>query len=64
MVTGPIEATAVGNLMMQAIADGDVSSIAEAREIIRRSFPVEEYTPQNTAAWDEGFERFTKVVST
>ena len=63
VVAGPIEATAIGNLMMQAVADGDVASIAEAREVIRRSFPVEEFTPQNTAAWDEGFERFQKVVS-
>ncbi len=62
VVTGPIEATAVGNLMMQALADGEVSSIAEAREVIRRSFPVEEYEPQNTAAWDEGYGRFWEVA--
>jgi rhamnulokinase len=63
VVTGPVEATAIGNLMMQAVAAGDVASIAEAREVIRRSFPVEEFEPQNTAAWDEGYERFLKVVS-
>jgi rhamnulokinase len=62
VVTGPIEATATGNLMMQAVAAGDVSSIAEAREVIRRSFPVDEYTPQNTAAWDEAYGRFVKIV--
>ncbi len=63
VLTGPVEATAIGNLMMQAVAAGDVSSIAEAREVIRRSFPVEEFTPQNTAAWDESYQRFLKVVS-
>ena len=63
VVAGPIEATAIGNVMMQAVAAGDVSSIAEAREVIRRSFPVEEYTPKNTAAWDEAFERYLKVVA-
>ena len=63
VLTGPVEATAIGNLMMQAVAAGDVSSIAEAREVIRRSFPVEEFTPQNTAAWDEAYQRFLKVVS-
>ena len=62
VVAGPIEATATGNLMMQAVAAGDVASIAEAREVIRRSFPVEEYLPQNTAAWDEAYERFSKVA--
>ncbi|NLF08720.1 MAG: rhamnulokinase, partial [Pirellulaceae bacterium] len=62
VVAGPIEATAIGNLMMQALADGGVSSIAEAREVIRRSFPVEEYIPQNTAAWDEAYECYRSVV--
>jgi rhamnulokinase len=62
VVAGPIEATATGNLMMQAVAAGDVASIAEAREVIRRSFSVEVYNPQNTAAWDEAYQRFLTVV--
>src|SRR6266403_48464 len=45
VVAGPIEATAIGNVMMQAVAAGVVGSIAEAREVIRRSFSVEEYVP-------------------
>jgi len=61
-VAGPVEATAIGNLMMQAVADGAVGSIAEAREVVRRSFDVEEYEPKNTAAWDDAFPRFLKVV--
>jgi hypothetical protein len=48
--------------MMQAVAAGDVASIADARDVIRRSFPVAEYEPQNTAAWDGAYERFLKVV--
>ena len=47
-----------GNIMMQAVAAGDVGSIAEAREVIRRSFDVQELLPRNTAAWDEAWERF------
>jgi len=62
VVAGPVEATAIGNIMTQAIAAGDVASVVEARDVIRRSFPVEEYEPQNTAAWDEASERFSKVV--
>jgi rhamnulokinase len=62
VVAGPIEATATGNLMVQAVAAGDVGSIAEAREVIRRSFPVDEYMPQNTAAWDDAYGQFLKVV--
>jgi len=63
VVAGPVEATATGNLMIQAVADGVVGSIAEAREVIRRSFPVEEYEPKNTAAWDEAYGRFLKIVA-
>jgi rhamnulokinase len=63
VVAGPIEATAIGNVMMQAVALGDVASIAEAREVIRRSFPVDEYLPQNTAAWDEAYGRFLKIIA-
>ncbi len=62
VVVGPIEATAIGNLMMQAVAAGDVASIAEAREVIRRSFPVDEYEPRNTAAWDEAYAKFLKIL--
>ena len=62
VVAGPVEATAIGNVMMQAVAGGDVGSIAEAREVIRRSFAVVEYTPQNPGPWDEAFERFQQIV--
>ncbi len=61
VVTGPIEATAIGNVMMQAVADGAVGSIAEAREVIRNSFDVEQYAPQDSAPWDDAFGRFAKL---
>ena len=63
VVAGPVEATAIGNLMVQAIAAGDVGSIAEAREVIRRSFDVEEYEPQNTKAWDDAYPRFLNLLA-
>jgi rhamnulokinase len=62
VVAGPAEATATGNVIMQAVAAGDVASIADAREIIRRSFAVEEYQPKNTAAWDDAYQRFLKIL--
>ena len=61
VVAGPVEATAIGNLLMQAVSLHDVASIAEAREVIRRSFAVEEYTPRNAAAWDDAFARYEKA---
>ncbi|MFV1964143.1 MAG: rhamnulokinase family protein [Pirellulaceae bacterium] len=62
VLAGPVEATAIGNVMMQAVAGGDVASIAEARKVIRDSFPMHEYDPQNAGPWDEAFERFEKIV--
>ncbi len=61
VVTGPIEATAIGNIMIQAIADGAVKDIAAARKIIRNSFPMETFLPQNTAAWDGAYDQYAAV---
>ncbi len=63
VVAGPVEATAIGNVMMQAVAAGAVGSIAEAREVVRRSFSVEEYTPRDSAAWDAAYERYGHILA-
>jgi rhamnulokinase len=62
VVAGPIEATAIGNIMVQAVASGAINSIADAREIIRRSFEVTIYEPQDSAGWDEAYDRFLAVT--
>jgi len=63
VVAGPIEATAIGNIMMQAIAAGDVANIEEARQIIRSSFEVVEYLPTRQAGeWNDAYKRFLKVL--
>lgn len=62
VVAGPIEATAIGNVMMQAVSAGDVSSIAQAREVIRDSFAVERYEPHHAAPWDDAFARFQRLM--
>ena len=61
VLAGPVEATAIGNLMMQAIAAGEVASIPQAREVIRQSFSVEAYEPREVLAWDEAYERFLVI---
>ncbi len=53
VVAGPIEATALGNIGVQAIAAGAVSSLAEMREVIADSVSPVHYTPQDTRMWDE-----------
>lgn len=56
---GPVEATAIGNLSLQAIAHGELKDVAQAREMVRRSFDVKEYTPRgNKQMWDEAYGRF------
>jgi len=61
VVAGPVEATATGNVLVQAIAAGEIGSIAEAREVVRRSFAVTTYEPQDAAAWDAAYERFLRL---
>ena len=58
---GPTEATAIGNLMMQAKAIGTVKSLSEIREIIRNSFEVTEYKSSPKLNWDAAYERFEKL---
>jgi len=64
VVAGPIEATAIGNMMMQAVADGAVANIEEARHVIRSSFDVAEYLPatQRAGEWSDAYERFMAVL--
>ncbi len=59
---GPIEATAIGNIGMQALGRGRLASIAELREVVARSFPVTVYEPRDTAAWSEAAARFAPLV--
>ena len=62
VVAGPIEATAVGNIMVQAMALGYVSSLDEIRDVVRRSFEVETYEPGKTGRWDEAYACFKNGV--
>jgi rhamnulokinase len=62
VVTGPVEATAIGNILMQMLAVGQISSLSEGRELVRRSFSVETYQPQNEAAWTEAYQRYLEIV--
>jgi rhamnulokinase len=60
---GPFEAAAAGNLAAQFIAGGELSGLDEARTVIRDSFEIKEYLPENTALWDDAYGRFTRISS-
>lgn len=62
VITGPVEATAIGNLISQLMALGEVKSLAEARGIIKNSFPTTEYLPSDNADWDSAYEKFQKLL--
>jgi rhamnulokinase len=58
VVAGPVEATAIGNALVQAIGLGLLGSLADAREVVRRSFEMRDYAPQNPDRWHGPYERF------
>lgn len=58
---GPVEATAIGNILIQAIAGGQLSSLADLRKTVGDSFPVTEFQPSGKPEWVEAFERFEKI---
>lgn len=71
VVAGPVEATAVGNLVMQMIGTGEIGSgnpadqsdaIRQARKLVRESFSVKTYHPHEPEAWDEPAERFVQLA--
>jgi rhamnulokinase len=60
VVAGPIEATAIGNIAIQAITSGELADLGQARELIARSFPMHIYEP--TGYWAEARERFARLM--
>lgn len=61
VVAGPVEATAIGNILVQAIATGAIESLAEGRQVVSDSFLVETYQAEDTAAWDEAYQRYLRL---
>lgn len=57
VVTGPVEGAAIGNLLTQAMALGDLKNLEELRQVVRNSESVETWTPNHTPQWDEAYRR-------
>ena len=62
VVTGPIEGAAIGNLLMQAVALGELKGIDEVRQVVRNSETVETYEPRHTAAWEDAYGRLLALL--
>ncbi|MEX1118290.1 MAG: rhamnulokinase family protein [Terrimicrobiaceae bacterium] len=61
VLAGPVEATALGNVLIQALALGHLSSVSELRSIVKYSFESEIYTPSQAPEWEQAFQRFEKL---
>ena len=62
VLAGPVEATAIGNILVQMIAQKEFASLDEARAACRHSFPLTTYTPQHPQAWQDAYGRFKQLL--
>jgi rhamnulokinase len=62
VISGPTEATAAGNVLVQAIGASALEGLADAREVVRRSFDVEEFLPASSAGWDSAYDSYRRIT--
>jgi len=64
VVAGPGEATAIGNLLVQALGAGEIDGLKGLREVVRNSFELQRYESQGAAPeWDRAYEKYLKIVN-
>ena len=59
---GPIEAAAIGNILVQALALNKIDSVSELRKIVRSSFPIKEFLPKDTNTWEKAYDSYLKII--
>ena len=62
VVTGPIEGAAMGNLLTQAMALGDIPDVTGLRRIVRSNVEVETYTPNHTEEWEAAYRKLEALM--
>jgi rhamnulokinase len=62
VVTGPVEATAMGNVLMQAMALKDIPDLAALRAVVRASSETESFAPEERGPWDRAYEKYEKLA--
>lgn len=63
VAAGPTEATALGNIILQLIALGDIKNVDEGRKLIKKQEKLIKYKPENTQEWKDAYEKFCAVIS-
>jgi rhamnulokinase len=61
VIAGPSEGTAIGNIMLQALASGAADSVPAMRQIIRKSIKMQGYLSENEKAWEEAYNKFVNL---
>jgi rhamnulokinase len=62
VVTGPVEGACIGNLLMQAVALGELNGINDVRRVVRDSVEVETFEPNRTQAWGDAYQKLLKLM--
>jgi rhamnulokinase len=63
LATGPIEATVIGNVLVQALAQGQIKSLSEGRALVALSFAGKEYRPEASEAWQAYAQKAADIIS-
>lgn len=61
VIAGPVEASAIGNLLLQAKAIGAIGSLSEGKKIIKNSFDIKEFMPEDIEIWENNYMNFLKI---
>jgi rhamnulokinase len=63
VLAGPVEATALGNVLVQAMGLGLLGSVDDVRSVVRQSAELREYSPRDPGRWDEPYQRFQRLLT-
>ncbi len=64
VLAGPVEATALGNILVQMLAKGRLGTLEQGRSLVRASFPVATFEPREASAWNDAYARFLSLFNT
>ncbi len=62
VIAGPVEATATGNLLIQAMGLGYLDTLDDIRNVVRHSFPLQHFSPTRTEIWEDGYQRYKRIL--
>jgi sugar (pentulose or hexulose) kinase len=63
VIAGPVEATVIGNALVQLITLGEIADLAQARQVVAGLDELKKYEPKDTAVWDEAYGRYQNLRS-